>query len=158
MKWNLFSSASSPPSSSSSSAAPAPASVETPRPTLSRYERALADEEAYQALQYPTYDDVPGCMRLFDEFMMCYALVPQLRHIYRHGELHDCGYRFADFKYCLSLKGEDVEARRRLWVRRRAEWWAARRVGGSSEDVWDARSKPLDNFPPLYPDEDADAA
>jgi len=74
-----------------------------------------------------------------DEFLMCYALMPQLRNVYRYGELRDCTYKFDDFKYCMSLKGEDVEERRRLWVRRRAEWWAARRVGPSSEDVWEAR-------------------
>lgn len=71
--------------------------------------------------------------------MSCYALLPQMRNIYRHGELRDCSYKWDDFKYCLSLKSEDNDERRRLWVRRRAEWWAARRVGPSSEDVWDVR-------------------
>lgn len=71
--------------------------------------------------------------------MSCYALLPQMRNIYRHGELRDCGYKWDDFKYCLSLKSEDNDERRRLWVQRRAEWWAARRIGPSSEDVWDVR-------------------
>ncbi|TXT09101.1 hypothetical protein VHUM_02575 [Vanrija humicola] len=83
---------------------------------------------------------------------MCYALLPQLRNMYRFGELHDCTYKFEDFKYCMSLKGEDTEARRQLWIKRKAEWWAKRRVGESSEDVWEARTEPLKNFPPLYDD------
>ena len=31
------------------------------------------------------------------------------------------------------------EERREAWIRRRAEWWAHRRLGKSSEDVWDIR-------------------
>jgi hypothetical protein len=31
------------------------------------------------------------------------------------------------------------EERREAWIRRRAEWWANRRLGRSSEDVWDVR-------------------
>jgi hypothetical protein len=68
------------------------------------------------------------------------ALVPQLRSFYRHGEFRDCTWKFQDFKYCLSLKSEDPEIKRQLWVKRKAEWWAARRASGSSEDVWDVRT------------------
>jgi hypothetical protein len=65
--------------------------------------------------------------------------VPQLRNFYREGEFRDCTWKFRDFKYCLSLKSESEEVRRELWVKRKAEWWAKRRVGRSSEDVWDVR-------------------
>lgn len=92
-----------------------------------------------------------------DEFMMCYsmcqvpivmclgnanvlALVPQLRSLYRYGEFPDCQWKWQDFKYCLSMKSEPTEKRRELWIKRRAEWWANRRMTGSSEDVWDLRS------------------
>jgi hypothetical protein len=33
-------------------------------PTLSRWERTLADEEAYQAKIYPTVEDIPKCMTI----------------------------------------------------------------------------------------------
>ena len=36
-----------------------------------------------------------------------------------------------------SLEGEE---RRQAWLRHRAEWWARRRMGRSSEDVWDIRT------------------
>jgi len=39
------------------------------------------------------------------------------------------------------------EERREAWIFRRAEWWANRRVGKSSEDVWDIREYVL--FPPF---------
>jgi hypothetical protein len=38
------------------------------------------------------------------------------------------------------------EERREAWIRRRAEWWANKRVGKSSEDVWDIRE--YVSFPP----------
>jgi hypothetical protein len=49
----------------------------------------------------------------------------------------------------MSLKGETEESRRKLWIRRRAEWWAGRRVGASSEDVWNLRWERLVGFPPV---------
>lgn len=70
---------------------------------------------------------------------MCYALGPQLRNLYRHGTYRDCMWKWADFKYCLSMKSEEMEDRKELWIKRRAEYWAKRRVGGSSEDVWSVR-------------------
>lgn len=64
---------------------------------------------------------------------------PQVRHWYRYGHTADCSNHWRDFKYCMSLKSETDEERRRLWIKRRAEWWAKRRVERSSEDVWDMR-------------------
>ena len=40
----------------------------------------------------------------------------------------------------MSLKGLHPEERRDAWIRRRAEWWARRRLEKSSEDVWDIRT------------------
>ncbi|ORY24209.1 hypothetical protein BCR39DRAFT_547539 [Naematelia encephala] len=143
MKWSIYHSSSS--SSSSSSNVPAG------NPTLTRWEAILQDEERYQALQYPTPEDLPGCWSMLDDFMRAYALVPQLRSFYRYGRSSDSLWRWSDFKYCLSLKSETEEKRRELWIKRKAEWWAKRRVEGSSEDVWEIRQTPLENFPPLDP-------
>ncbi|TYJ59088.1 hypothetical protein B9479_000077 [Cryptococcus floricola] len=150
-----------PPSSTESSEAgpstptPAftPAASAATAPVVNRFEHMLADETSIQEAQYPTYDEVPGCMRLLDEFLMCYALVPQLRSFYRRGEMSDCTWKFQDFKYCMSLKSSDPEEKRQLWIKRRAEWWAQRRLNRSSEDVWDLRTERLDNFPPLAPED-----
>jgi len=75
--------------------------------------------------------------------------------MYRQGTLSVCSPKFEEFKFCLSIKTLDPDKRRAAWIRRRAEWWASRRVGRSSEDVWEMRSEPLTNFPPppmLSPD------
>lgn len=34
----------------------------------------------------------------------------------------------------------ELDERRDAWIRRRAEWWAHRRLGKSSEDVWEMRA------------------
>lgn len=62
MRWNIF---------SSGNAEAGPSSIRangsenaTPVPTVNRYEGMLKDEEAYQAAQYTTTEEVPGCMTL----------------------------------------------------------------------------------------------
>ena len=64
----------------------------------------------------------------------------QIKSLYRFGHrTTDCDRKFDDFKFCLTLKVMHPEERREAWIRRRAEWWAHRRLGKSSEDVWDIR-------------------
>jgi len=63
-QW-LFRIMSSQASSSMSNAeASSTASSSTPTPTLKRYEAVLADELKLQTAQYPTTEEVPGCMTL----------------------------------------------------------------------------------------------
>ncbi|CAE6502813.1 unnamed protein product [Rhizoctonia solani] len=119
------------------------------------FSAALAQEEVRLSAEYPKPEDIPTCMSHLDEFFRCHALGPQFKAVYRHGTLAFCQPKFEDFKFCLSIKTLEPEERRKAWIRRRAEWWASRRVGQSSEDVWEIRTEPLQNFPPppmLSPD------
>ena len=52
----------------------------------------------------------------------------------------ECAYKAEDFKFCMSSKGLHPEEKRDAWIRRRAEWWAQRRLTKSSEDIWDIRT------------------
>ena len=64
----------------------------------------------------------------------------QIKSLYRFGHrTTDCDRKFNEFKFCLTLKVMHPEERREAWIRRRAEWWAHRRLGKSSENVWDIR-------------------
>ena len=63
----------------------------------------------------------------------------QIKNLYRFGERTKCDPKFQSFKICLSTKMMHPEERRETWIHRRAEWWANRRLGRSSEDVWDIR-------------------
>lgn len=82
MRWNLWGSSSdnseagpsqpadaAAPTSSethqASTSTPPPADpVRAPEPPLSKYERALKEEQKLQDEQYPNYEDIPKCMTL----------------------------------------------------------------------------------------------
>ena len=64
----------------------------------------------------------------------------QLKSLYRFGHMSVCGEKLQDFKYCMSLKSMHPDDKRDAWIRHRAEWWASRRLGKSSEHVWDMRT------------------
>ncbi|OSD05926.1 hypothetical protein PYCCODRAFT_1464625 [Trametes coccinea BRFM310] len=106
---------------------------EQPSPELVR------QEEEYLRKVHPTPEDIPGCMKLFDDFLLCNGN-SQARSLYRYGEMATCQPKLEDFKFCMSVKGMHPEEKRDVWIRRRAEWWARRRMQKSSEDVWDVRT------------------
>ncbi|KAG2755284.1 hypothetical protein P692DRAFT_20826936 [Suillus brevipes Sb2] len=116
-------------------------------------ETAIKQEEEYLRKVHPTVDDVPGCMTLFDEFLQCHVLGTQIKSLYRYGQMSECGVKKEDFKFCMSLKFMHPEQKRDAWIRRRAEWWAHRRLGKSSENVWDMRKSPLPDWPPALSDD-----
>lgn len=64
----------------------------------------------------------------------------QVKSLYRFGQMSTCGEKLEDFKFCMSLKSMHPDDKRDAWIRRRAEWWAARRLEKSSENVWDMRT------------------
>ncbi|KAF7795413.1 hypothetical protein EIP86_006571 [Pleurotus ostreatoroseus] len=132
------------------------------------FETAVKQEEAYLRRVHPTPDDIPGCMKMLDDFMSCHGALTdgpattvissQVKSLYRHGHMAECNQKLEDFKFCMSSKSMHPEERRNVWIRRRAEWWARRRMSGSSEDVWEMRTEPIQNFPPAYPDPSTAAA
>jgi hypothetical protein len=115
-------------------------------------------EEAYLRRVHPTPSDVPSCMSLLDDFLACngpsrdsfekpQSHVPifavlgfQFKSLYRYGHMSVCDRKLDDFKFCMSLKSLHPEEKRDAWIRRRAEWWANRRLSKSSEDVWEIRA------------------
>ncbi|KAJ7287439.1 hypothetical protein C8J57DRAFT_1283916 [Mycena rebaudengoi] len=117
------------------------------------FKTAVKQEEAYLRILYPTQNDIPTCTNHLDTYFACNALRNLVKSMYRHGHLReDCSEKWAEFKFCLSSKWTDVEQRRDLWIRRKAIWWAKRRLGKSSEDVWQIRDAPLQGYPrPLDP-------
>ncbi|ORX39299.1 hypothetical protein BD324DRAFT_619194 [Kockovaella imperatae] len=152
MGWNPFGGSSEAgPSNTGSSSSAATTAPDPPRPL--DWDTVYRDELRNQEAQIPTVDDVPTCMSLFDSFFKCYALFPAVRGYYRYGYVRSCSHKWDDYKYCLSIKSEDAEERRRLWIKRVAEGWTKRRLEGSSEDVWEARRTPPENFPPPWPED-----
>ncbi|OSX62715.1 hypothetical protein POSPLADRAFT_1140715 [Postia placenta MAD-698-R-SB12] len=116
------------------------------------FQTAAKQEEAYLRAVHPTPEDIPGCMKLFDDFLACNIMGVQLKSLYRYGHMSVCDHKLDDFKFCMSIKNMHPEEKRDAWIHRRAEWWARRRLERSSEDVWDIRTEPLKDFPPARPD------
>ncbi|KAF8967839.1 hypothetical protein BDZ97DRAFT_1801494 [Flammula alnicola] len=111
------------------------------------FKKAVEEEEARLRLLHPTPGDIPGCISVFDDYISCSVIRNQLKSLYRYGQRTNCDRKFEEFKFCLTLKVMHPEEQREAWIRRRAEWWANRRLGKSSEDVWDVRDEPIANFP-----------
>jgi len=100
-------------------------------------------QKASTSMEYPD-NGMPSCLQLFDIHMMCMAIRSQFSSLYRFGHMSDCSRALENWKYCLSMRGLEPERRKEEWVRRRAEWWASRRMGPNSEDVWESRNYPPD--------------
>ena len=128
------------------------------------FKTAVKQEEEYLKRLYPTPEDIPGCLNLFEtwtgcngvfsQFRLCTlskwvlsaAVRSQVKAVYRYGGRPRCSQKMDDFKFCLTLKALHPEEQREAWIRRRAEWWANRRLTKSTEDVWDMRECVLVNF------------
>ncbi|GAA6025942.1 hypothetical protein JCM10207_004488 [Rhodosporidiobolus poonsookiae] len=117
--------------------APAPAAPAPPPPRT--LDSLIEEELPIQRHSVAMEGGMPKCLTLFDNFLLCYSLASQIKSVYRHGAPRDCSPKFEDFKFCMSVKGLSEDKKEEVWVRRRAEWMAQRRLGKSSEDVWDAR-------------------
>ncbi|KAL0574302.1 hypothetical protein V5O48_007660 [Marasmius crinis-equi] len=141
---------SSSPSTSSSTPTPTPIPITQPTEPVANahnyFESIVQEELAYLRLVHPTVEETPTCMNLFDTYLSCHAIRTQLKSYYRYGTspTHSpfpCAEKLEDWKFCLNLKWvETPEERRDKRLRRRAEWWARRRVEGKcSEDVWGVR-------------------
>ncbi|KAI6032898.1 hypothetical protein F5J12DRAFT_699971, partial [Pisolithus orientalis] len=116
------------------------------------FQTAVSQEEQRLRELHPTVDHNPGCVSLLDGFLMCHVLNAQFKSLYRYGRMSECGDKLEAFKFCLSLKSMHPEQKRDAWIRRRAEEWASKRLGKSSENIWEMRAEPLQNWPPTLPD------
>ncbi|TRM69878.1 hypothetical protein BD626DRAFT_475621 [Schizophyllum amplum] len=130
--------------STSAAASPAPAGS---------FEQVVQQEEARLRREYPTFADMPKCWNHMDTMFGCFSLRENVKAIYRYGHQTSCQEKVAEFKWCMSNVWQPDEDRHQQWIRRRAEWWAHRRLGKSSEDVWEARLEPPPNFPTPITDE-----
>ncbi len=107
------------------------------------FDQLVREEYQIQAASLPL-KEMPSCMNLFDKWVSCFALGPQARAVYRYGSMQDCRDKLDDFKFCLTIKGAAFpEQRRQIWLQRKAEKVAAKRLQSSSEDVWEMRRDPV---------------
>lgn len=67
------------------------------------------------------------------------AIRQQFTSLYRYGTTRECSAKWDDVKFCMANRSLSEEQKTEEWVRRRAEFWAAKRLGPSSEDIWSAK-------------------
>ncbi|KAJ6625554.1 hypothetical protein B0H10DRAFT_2001868 [Mycena sp. CBHHK59/15] len=112
------------------------------------FKTTVKQEEDYLRRVYPGTKDIPSCTNHLDSYFACNAIRNLVRSMYRYGYAReDCSEKWQEYKFCLSLKWMEVDERRDAWIRRKAIWWAKRRLGKSSEDVWQVREQPLQSYP-----------
>ncbi|KAL8924540.1 MAG: hypothetical protein Q9208_004015 [Pyrenodesmia sp. 3 TL-2023] len=92
---------------------------------------------------YPTE---MSCRSAFDSAFYCQSLGGQFNNVYRYGTFRDCREQWSQFWFCVKtnkgfLGDEERESRIRNHYKLREMKY---RVGASSEDVWQPRTKKLE--------------
>ncbi|KAL4898402.1 hypothetical protein BDV59DRAFT_166750 [Aspergillus ambiguus] len=124
--------ASHPPSSSSPSSASAPDTT-TPQPPPS----SIAPESLYP--------ETMSCRSAFDYAFFCQSFGGQFVNVYRYGELRSCSEHWDNFWLCMKTRTYPAESKKaaiRDHYRKKAIKY---KTGPSSEDVWDLRTKPVED-------------
>jgi hypothetical protein len=90
------------------------------------------------------YPSEMSCQQAFDAAFYCQSLGGQFTNVYRYGELRNCKEEWGNFWFCMRTKSyQDPEKGTMIrdHFRRKALKY---KTGPSSEDVWEARTTPLE--------------
>jgi hypothetical protein len=93
-----------------------------------------------------------GCQVAFDMAAKCAGLGGKFRQNYRYGGTQSCSHLWSDFGFCMRTRGMPEEVKKAQIKERYREKEIAFLSGPNSEDVWQERDKPLENFCHLDPD------
>lgn len=81
-----------------------------------------------------------SCTQAFNDLVACYSIGGQMRHMYRYGTISYCLDKREKFKFCILVKGNTAEEKKKKIARFYKERLAAQKLKmGSSEDVWTVR-------------------
>lgn len=81
-----------------------------------------------------------SCRSAFDELFRCYSLPSQAFQFYRYGERKQCADRLNEFRFCLSARGMESDARRKAI---QEELKSREQANNGSERIWKRRTHPL---------------
>jgi hypothetical protein len=115
-----------------------------PRATHATHDPLLPDgtPNIHPHALYPTS---MSCRQAFDQAFYCQSLGGKFHDLYRYGHVKDCSEQWGAFWFCMRTKNLDEETRAREireYYRKRDERHR-KAVGGSSEDVWEIRTRPV---------------
>lgn len=84
-----------------------------------------------------------SCRQAFDLAFYCQSPGGQFNAVYRHGSMRSCSEHWADFRFCMRVKGYSEETKAAA-IREHYRQREARKYGPgqpSSEDVWEGRDE-----------------
>ena len=85
-----------------------------------------------------------SCQQAFDAAFYCQSLGGQFTNVYRYGGLRNCSEQWGNFWFCMRTKSYQEPEKGRMirdhYMRRASKY----KKGPSSEDVWEARTIPLE--------------
>ncbi|KAI4117111.1 MAG: hypothetical protein LQ345_002585 [Seirophora villosa] len=123
---------------------PKPKNAQLPSPASSETDAASDDRTITPESLYPTE---MSCRAVFDLAFYCQSLGGQFNNVYRYGTLRDCRGEWSQFWFCMRAnKGflGDKERENRImnhYKKREMKY----RVGASSEEVWEPRTRMVDS-------------
>ncbi|KAI4184479.1 MAG: hypothetical protein LQ348_004545 [Seirophora lacunosa] len=121
-----------------------PNDAQLPSPASSEPDAASDDRTIKPESLYPTE---MSCRAAFDSAFYCQSLGGQINNVYRYGTLRDCRGEWGQFWFCMRAnKGflGDKERENRImnhYKKREMKY----RVGASSEEVWEPRTRMVDS-------------
>lgn len=142
--------------------APAPSSRRTdnslpqtqPEPELQSISRTNPDGSLNihpQAL----YPRTMSCRQAFDQAYYCQSLGGKFKDLYRFGALQSCSEQWGAFWFCMRTKSlSPDEKERQILEHHQGRDERKRKELGSSEDVWELRTKAVERAFQRDPDED----
>lgn len=107
--------------------------------------RNFDEKIAERALDLKQIPEYPCALQYyFDDMIMCFTPLMQLRYYYRFGDIKPCSQALQDWLWCLTTRSmrEPVEEQRRL-RQRRIDQWRRLYQGPNSEQVWQIREVPF---------------
>ncbi|KAM0713556.1 hypothetical protein Q7P37_010518 [Cladosporium fusiforme] len=91
------------------------------------------------------YPRTMSCRQAFDQAFYCQSLGGKFNDIYRHGHLNSCSEQWGAFWFCMRVRQYSEEDKQKVVVdyyKDREE--RKKKEFGSSEDVWELRTKGVD--------------
>ena len=98
-----------------------------------------ASEELAETL----YPIKMSCSQAFDQAYYCSSMSGQLGNVYRYGGLRSCTEQWKQWRFCMRTKAMSDDEKKRRIREFYMEKNAKKRVGRSSERIWEVRTEPV---------------
>lgn len=98
---------------------------------------------ASEELDGTFYPTTMSCSQAFDVAYFCSSMGGQLSNVYRYGGLRSCTEQWRQWRFCMRTKAMSEDEKKRRIREFYMEREAKKRVGRSSEKIWEIRTDPV---------------